>query len=35
VSQNSEGHLLGHVKDLGKDYNDPQVRGYQTHSQIG
>lgn len=30
LSQNAEGHVLGHVKDLGKDYADPNVRGYQT-----
>ncbi len=35
VSQNAEGHLLGHVKDLGKDYNDPMVRGYQTSAEMG
>lgn len=30
LSQNAEGHMLGHVKDLGKDYSDPLVRSYQT-----
>ncbi|HKY95283.1 MAG TPA: TauD/TfdA family dioxygenase [Kiloniellales bacterium] len=30
VPQNAMGHLLGHVKDLGKDPTDPQVRIYQT-----
>ena len=34
VSQNPMGHLLGHVKNLGKDYNDPMVRGYQTAAQM-
>ena len=29
-SQNAKGHLLGHVKDLGLDINDPNVRYYQT-----
>lgn len=35
VSQNADGHLLGHVKDLGKDYDDPLVRGYQTGAVMG
>ena len=30
ISQNPMGHVLGHVKNLGKDYDDPMVRGYQT-----
>jgi hypothetical protein len=30
VPQNAMGHLLGHVKDLGKNPSDPQVRIYQT-----
>ena len=30
VSQNAKGHLLGHVKDLGKDAADPITRVYQT-----
>ena len=30
VSQNAMGHLLGHVKDIGRDPNDPAVRIYQT-----
>ncbi|MBT7452127.1 MAG: TauD/TfdA family dioxygenase, partial [Rhodospirillaceae bacterium] len=34
VSQNPMGHLLGHVKNLGKDYADPMVRGYQTAAQM-
>ena len=34
VSQNPMGHLLGHVKNLGKDYKDPMVRGYQTAAQM-
>ncbi len=29
-SQNGQGHLLGHVCDLGYDLNDPNVRIYQT-----
>ncbi len=34
LSQNPEGHVLGHVKDLGKDYKDPMVRGYQTNAAM-
>ena len=30
VSQNAMGHLLGHVRDLGYDTRDPDVRTYQT-----
>jgi len=33
-SQNAKGHLLGHVKDLGFDINDPKVRYYQTNRQL-
>lgn len=29
-SQNAAGHLLGHVRDLGADASDPNVRIYQT-----
>jgi hypothetical protein len=29
-SQNAKGHLLGHVRDVGYDLNDPNVRTYQT-----
>jgi hypothetical protein len=29
-SQNARGHLLGHVRDVGYDVNDPNVRTYQT-----
>lgn len=29
-SQNAKGHILGHVKDVGLDVNDPNVRIYQT-----
>ncbi len=29
-SQNAQGHLLGHVRDLGMSSNDPNVRVYQT-----
>lgn len=34
VSQNGKGHILGHVKNLGVDFNDPETRGYQTNSQL-
>ncbi len=34
VSQNGKGHVLGHVKDLGLDYDDPQARGYQTSARL-
>lgn len=34
VSQNGQGHLLGHVINLGLDYADPEVRGYQTSSRL-
>ena len=30
VSQNAQGHLLGHVKDIGEDPDDPVTRIYQT-----
>ena len=29
-SQNARGHLLGHVRDVGYDLADPNVRTYQT-----
>jgi hypothetical protein len=34
LSQNPKGHMLGHVKDFGGDYNDPLVRGYQTAAEM-
>ncbi|MQB01640.1 MAG: TauD/TfdA family dioxygenase [Actinobacteria bacterium] len=34
ISQNTRGHLLGHVRDEGKSFDDPTVRGYQTRSQM-
>lgn len=34
-SQNAAGHVLGHVKDLGFDYDDPKARGYQTSAAMG
>ncbi len=33
-SQNGKGHVLGHVKNLGLDYNDPAARGYQTSARL-
>ena len=34
MSQNKLGHILGHVKDLGGDYNDPHTRGYMTRAEM-
>jgi len=34
VSQNGKGHVLGHVQDLGLDYGNMAVRGYQTSSRL-
>ena len=34
VSQNGKGHILGHVKNLGMDFQDPETRGYQTAAQL-
>lgn len=33
-SQNGKGHVLGHVKDLGRNYHDPLTRGYQTSARL-
>jgi hypothetical protein len=33
VSQNGKGHILGHVKDLGRHIEDPTARIYQTTSR--
>ena len=33
-SQNAKGHLLGHVKDLGLDIRNPNVRYYQTNRRL-
>lgn len=33
-SQNAFGHLLGHVRDFGRDYEDPNYRGYQSAATI-
>ena len=32
-SQNAQGHLLGHVRDLGLSSQDPGVRVYQTNER--
>lgn len=32
-SQNAQGHVLGHVKDLGKSSRDPAARIYQTRER--
>lgn len=34
VSQNGKGHVLGHVANLGLNYADPEVRGYQTSAGL-
>ena len=34
MSQNKLGHILGHVKDLGGDYKDPNTRGYMTNAEM-
>ncbi len=34
ISQNTRGHLLGHVRDEGKSFEDPTVRGYQTSAKM-
>ena len=34
LSQNSKGHMLGHVKALGVSYADQLVRGYQTADEM-
>jgi len=32
-SQNAQGHILGHVRNLGMDSTDPKVRIYQTNER--
>ncbi|WP_051944417.1 TauD/TfdA family dioxygenase [Streptacidiphilus rugosus] len=34
VSQNAAGHMLGHVRDTGRDLADPATRGYQTRAAL-
>ena len=33
-SNNREGDMIGHVLDAGKDYRDPNHRGYQTRAAL-
>lgn len=33
ISQNAQGHVLGHVRDMGLSSNDPNVRIYQTRER--
>jgi hypothetical protein len=33
VSQNAQGHVLGHVRDVGRDPEDPTARIYQTSAR--
>jgi hypothetical protein len=35
ISQNDRGHILGHVKDYGKDYDDPLSRGHESRAAMG
>jgi hypothetical protein len=35
LSQNAQGHVLGHVKDLGYEAGDPRTRLYQTNQRQG
>lgn len=35
VSQNGKGHMLGHVRDLGKTYMQSGTRGYETTARLG
>jgi hypothetical protein len=34
VSQNARGHLLGHVRDEGREIADPNARAYQTSMRM-
>lgn len=34
LSQNAEGHLIGHVRNLGLDINKTNVRAYQTTAEL-
>lgn len=34
VSQNARGHLLGHVRDEGREISDPNARAYQTSQRM-
>lgn len=34
VSQNADGHLVGHVRDMSLDAKNPRVRAYQTTAEL-
>ncbi|MEQ9449095.1 MAG: TauD/TfdA family dioxygenase, partial [Rhodospirillaceae bacterium] len=34
LSNNPEGDMIGHVTDMGKDYDNPNHRGYQTRAHM-
>lgn len=34
ISQNGKGHLLGHVKDMGRRLDDPTTRAYHTDEAL-
>ncbi|MFJ5274722.1 TauD/TfdA family dioxygenase [Streptomyces sp. NPDC088358] len=34
VPQNADGHMLGHVRDTGRNLADPATRGYQTRAAL-
>src|SRR4051794_40472294 len=34
MSQNGQGYILGHVKDLGGDYAELNTRGYMTRAEM-
>ncbi len=34
MSQNAQGHILGHVKDIGGNYADADTRGYMTRAEM-
>jgi hypothetical protein len=34
ISQNTRGHLVGHVRDEGRSFDDPTARGYQTSAKM-
>ena len=34
ISQNTRGHLVGHVRDEGKTFDDPTARAYQTKAKL-
>ncbi len=34
ISQNTRGHLIGHVRDEGRSFDDPTARAYQTAAKL-